>query len=188
MKHLKRVLYTFADYLIFALVTFTMLTSIFPFALNGGAAKIICTAITAFMTWGSLYSYYWNNAGKDWRYIKSESKRNPEFKGKFKPYYGFVASLPFVICNIILSVLAFTKDGIFAIVYKIVNISCMGFIMSEESVLYVAGVAVAALMPSVVCTAGYIVGKTGFSITEKYLPWLIYKKPKDKNKIAKSAR
>lgn len=188
MKHLKRILYTFADYLIFALVTFIMLTTILPFALKGGIAKIICTAITALMAWASLYSYYWNNARKDWRFIKSEKKRNPEFTGSFKFYYGFFASLPFTVANAVLAFLAMNRDGIYAVVFKIINVCCMGFIMNDESVLNIAGVAVAVFMPLLVCTIGYIVGKTGFSITDRYLPWLIYKKPKDKTKNQKAVR
>jgi len=181
VKHLKRILYTFGDYFIFALVSLVLLTSIFSFALKGGVLKIICTALTAFMSWSSLYGYYWNNSRKDWRYIKSETKRNPEFTDEFKPYLGFLHSLPFVLVNAVLAFLALTKEGIYAIVFRILNICCMGFIMNDKGVLNVIGVSVAVLVPLIVCTVGYIVGRTGFSITDRYLPWLVYKKPKNKD-------
>lgn len=181
MKHLKRILYTFCDYLIFTLISLILLTSIFSFALKGGILKIICTSLTALMSWSSLYGYYWNNSRKDWRYIKSETKRNPEFTDEFKPYLGFLHSIPFVLVNAVLAFLALTKEGIYSIVFRILNICCMGFIMNDEGVLNVIGVAVAVLVPLVVCTVGYIVGRTGFSITDRYLPWLVYKKPKNKD-------
>ena len=180
MKHFKIILYTFADYIIFAIVSLVLLTSIFSFVLKGGVLKIICTALTALMAWSSLYSYYWNNSRKDWRYIKSETKRNPQFKRTFKPYLGFLCSLPFVIVNAVLAFLALAKEGIYAVVFRILNVCCMGFMMDDKGTLYAAGVIVVVIMPLVVSTAGYIVGKTGFSVTERYLPWLIYKKPKKK--------
>lgn len=178
MKHLKRILYIFAAYIIYDLF---FLAIALPYS---GRDKIhyIISAVTSFITWSTLYKYLWKCGREDIRTIASRQKNEDGFKGTFKMYYGALIAIPFTIFNTILAISAYNFNITFDVIFKLFNYCCWSFMSDENGNYIYAGVALALTMPAVVCTMGYIVGKTGFSISENILPKIIYKKKSDKKR------
>ena len=70
------------------------------------------------------------------------------------------------------------KSGVlmtFDIIYKVWNFYFIGFMNDELIITYLLPV----FFPVLIYPIGYMVGLKRFSITEKYMPWILYK-PKNK--------
>jgi len=174
MKHLKRILYIFATYIVYDLF---FLAIVLP---NPERDRIhyIISVVMAYITWSTLYKYLWKCGREDIRSIRSRQKHEEGFNGKFKMYYGLLIALPFAVFNGVLAILGYNFGLVYDVIFKLFNYCCWSFMSDANSDYIHAGVALALIMPVVVCAVGYIIGKTEFSVSEKILPKIIYKNKK----------
>ena len=161
-------------YIIFDLF---FLAIILPSASRDKIHYIISVA-TAYILWSALYKYFWRCGREDIRSIQSALKYQPGFEGNFKMYNGALIALPFAVVNIILAILAYNFDFTFDVIFKLFNYCCWSFMSRSDGSYIHWGVALAVITPVIVCTLGYIIGKTGFSVSDTILPKIIYKKKK----------
>lgn len=174
-KHIKCFFALFGEQLIFDFLSLFFL-SICPWALNGGMWKIIYTVVIGLIYLSSIYTYSWRISAKDYRTYKSTKKREPDSDIKYRIYTGFVYSGGILAVNIILLIAALNTGMIFNAVYRILNFSFMGLIIDDNNKISVLGGIIAAILPVIASGIGYIAGRYDFSITEKYLSNIVYKK------------
>lgn len=179
IKHIKRVFVLIGEHLIFAVLSLFFI-SVFPWALKYNTAKIIYTVVMGFAYSASVYGSSWRNSAKDYRTYKSLKKKMPEFDVQFKLYMGFIYGIGIFVLNIALLLLACNAVGVWNVVFRVFNFAFFGLVIDEKEQLSVIGGVIASVIPLAASGMGYIAGRFDFSISEKYLPGIIYKKPNKK--------
>lgn len=178
---IKRIFFIIGDHLLFAVVMLLMVTSIFSFMFKNRTMGLIGSGITALLYLSSVYSYSWNNAGRDYRRYVSAKKRAVDEDIKFNIYEGFIDSAGLLALNTILLILAFACGPVCQVIFRTFNFSFLEFIINTKNNLSVFGCIVAVLLPFAASGFGYMAGKKGISITQTFITKYVYKKKNDNN-------
>lgn len=176
MKFVKRALFIFAEHLAFTFLTFVFVTPFFSWAVDPGRKRVVFSIIMGLLYMSALYSNSWRNAGKDYRSFKVKMRTNPDECGKFNIYAGFLYAVPYALFFVAFSAVAVRAGGLTLVIYKLLNLSLAGIVLDSANNVSIAGSAVVSIFSIAFSGAGYIVGKSGFSISEKIIPKLVYKK------------
>ncbi|MBQ6998752.1 MAG: hypothetical protein IJN62_03085 [Clostridia bacterium] len=143
----------------------------------------VYSSITAFVFLSSYYSRVWDAGKKDGKHVKVYNKHN-EDKIQLDYKKGIIIGLIAAIPNIIglIALIAASASGLTNTIYRILQSTFMGW-LGNDNLTYIPNCVIVTLIPILLSIPAYITGTKEFSLTDKYLPKIIYKKkPKKKNK------
>lgn len=143
----------------------------------------VYSSITAFVFLSSYYSRVWEAGRKDAKHVKVYNKHNEDkiaINYKKCILIGVLAAIPNIIA--LIALIATSAQGLTNTVYLILQSTFMGWLVNDN-LTYIPNCVIVTLIPILLTIPAYITGTKGFSLTDKYLPKIIYKKkPKKKNK------
>ena len=177
MKFLKRAGNLFIEHTAFLVLAFIAVTTVFSKAIDVGRPRTVFSSGMCFMFAAAVYANSWNNCARDYRSYKIVLRHNPDTK-PFNIFKGFVYAVPYAVLNFAFAVLADRLGGVTLIVYKIFNLPFTGFVLDAKNNVLLLGSLGVSAVAVLFSGLGYIVGKTGFSISENVLPKFIYKQNK----------
>lgn len=186
MNYLKKSMYILAEHLAFIIVTL-MISSALSFALKSNTGSVILSTITAFLYLSSVYTHYWHEGAKAYRTYKVAARHSEQPMPPFNVFTAFTWGIPSAVIGVSLAVAAFAAGGIAVPIVNVYNLSFMAFVTQKGRGVSLAINLFVGVLPMLSAGFGYMVGKTGFSISEKYLPRLIYAK-KNTNSSSGSRR
>lgn len=183
-NYAKESLKLFGLHLIYAIASLLFLGS-FSFVANSEIGGKIYSSVTALMYLSTLYSFMWQAGRKDIRYLILHNKQLPEAEQK-KPYLlkglwiGLLASIPSVIM-LGLFIHASHTGGMYYVwvnmaywLYQTTFLSWLG----NDNLSYFWNCVIVTAIPPVLSGIAYFAGTKQFSVIERYLPALVYKKKK----------
>ncbi len=148
---------------------------------NGGMK--VYSSITALIFLSSYYSRVWEAGKKDAKHVKVYNKHNDDkiaLDSKKSVLIGVLAAIPNIIA--LIALIISSASGLTNVFYRILQSTFMGW-LGNDNLTYIPNCVIVTIIPILLTIPAYIAGTKEFSITEKYLPKIIYKKkPKKKNK------
>ncbi len=143
----------------------------------------VYSSITAFVFLSSYYSRVWGAGKKDAKHVKVYNNHNEDkiaIDYKKCILIGVLAAIPNIIA--LIALIATSAQGLTNTVYRILQSTFMGW-LGNDNLTYIPNCIIVTLIPILLTIPAYITGTKEFSLTDKYLPKIIYKKkPKKKNK------
>ncbi len=149
----------------------------------------IYSSVTALIWLSAYYSRVWDAGKTDAKHVKVYNKHNEDKKAlKYSKIavIGLLAAVPNIIALIVLTVASVTGNGfvIVNMVYRILQSPFMGW-LGNDNLTYVPNCYIITVIPILLTIPAYYAGTKEFSLAEKYLPKIIYKKqPKKEAKKA----
>lgn len=176
MNFIKRSAYFFVEHIL-CLVLSLVVVTIFSKALNPGTARIVYSVIMAAIFMTSIYANSWKSGAKDYRSYKVHARHDPEIK-KFNNFRGFFYGIPYAVFCVGFALAGKYGNYIVTAIYKLSNICFAGFVLNSSNDVSLMGAALVGIVTIAFSGVGYIVSKTGFSISDTILPRLVYKQKK----------
>lgn len=142
----------------------------------------IYSSVTAVIFISAYYSRFWQAGKTDVKHIKVHNKFNEDKIGieYGKPAIALVIQLiPNIIALVFLCVCG--THGVANVVYRIFQGTYLGW-LGNDNLTYIPNCFVVTFLPCIFAYPAYFAGFKGFSIIERYLPMLIYKQPKKKER------
>lgn len=181
----KESLKLFGLHVMFAIVSILFLGS-FSFVATSEVGSKIYSAVTALLYLSTLYSFVWQAGRKDVRYLGVLKKHleNEADCEKINPWkglwIGLLASIPsFIMLGLFIH--ASHAGGMYYVwvnvSYRIYQAAFLSWLGNDNLSYFWNCVVVTVLVP-LLSGVAYFMGTRQFSITERYLPGLIYKKKK----------
>ena len=174
----------FGLHLVYALVSLLFIGS-FSFVVNHSLAAKIYSSVTALLYLSTVYSFAWQAGRKDVRYALMQNKHAPEaewqrvsvWKGL---WIGLLAAIPSVIMLCVF-VHASHTGGMYYVwvnmAYRMYQCSFLNW-LGEDNFSYFWNCVIVTAIPPVTTAVAYFAGTKQFSVVERYLPALVYKKKK----------
>lgn len=160
-----------------------MLMPTFYSLIDSNNGMKVYSSITALLFLSSYYSRIWHAGRKDAKHVKVYNKHNED---KIQVDYkkgliiGLIAAIPNIIALIALIITSAT--GLTNTIYRILQSTFMGW-LGNDNLTYIPNCVIVTLIPILLSIPAYITGTKEFSLSDKYLPKIIYKKKtKKKNK------
>ena len=149
----------------------------------------IYSSVTALVLLSTYYSNVWHSARKDAKHVKVYNKHNEdqkEIKYSKSVLIGVLAAFPNIIAVIALTVTASmgrTEDGFIYMnmIYRVLQSPFMGW-LGNDNLTYIPNCYIVTIIPILLTIPAYITGTKEFSLAEKYLPKIVYKKQPKKDK------
>lgn len=174
----------FGLHLVYALASLLFIGS-FSFIVNHSIAAKIYSSVTALLYLSTVYSFVWQAGRKDVRYILVQSKHAPEAEQRQVPVWkglwiGLLASIPSVIMLGVF-VHASHTGGMYYVwvnmAYRLYQCSFLNW-LGEDNFSYFWNCVIVTMIPPVLSGIAYFAGTKQFSVMERYLPAVVYKKKK----------
>lgn len=174
----------FGLHLVFALASVLFLGS-FAFVAGNEIASKIYSSITALIYLSALYSSVWQAGRKDWRFLHVANKNlPPEQQGKLNLWKGLIIGLFAAIPSVFmlgLFVHASHTGGMYYawvnMAYRIYQSAFLSW-LGNDNLSYFWNCVIVTAIPPVLSGIAYVAGTKQFSVIERYLPGLVYKKKK----------
>lgn len=161
----------------------------FPALLESNNGRKLYSTVTATMYFCTYYSKAWNAGKKDFKAAKLYNNHHDD-KITLNYLKGIIAGIIAAVPNIILLVchaVALSKGHInsgFNIAYRVLNSHFIGW-LGNDNLTYIPNCIILISVTILLGGVAYFAGTKEFSVTEKYLPMLVYKnggKEKNTNK------
>lgn len=142
----------------------------------------IYSSVTALIFLSAYYSRFWQAGKTDAKHVKVHNKFNDD---KISIKYSKVIIplviwlVPNAIALIFLCVCG--THGTANVVYRLFQGTYLGW-LGNDNLTYIPNCFIVTLLPCLLAFPAYFAGTKEFSVTERYLPKLIYKQPEKKNK------
>ncbi len=145
----------------------------------------VYSSVTALFFLSAYYSSVWNAGRKDAKHVKVYNKHNEDKKViKYSKgiVVGLLAAIPSIILLIILTVTAIIGQGYdwANVVYRVFQSIFMGW-LGNDNLTYIPNCYIITLIPILLAVPAYIAGTKEYSLLEKYLPKIIYKRTPKKD-------
>ena len=185
-KILKLNLELFGLQLFFAVLSFF----VFPFFSWIDGWKWIHGIFVGWLFLGAVHSTFWQRGNKDYKnnVIYNNHLEEGQKPQKLNMANGALYALPFLLINLLVLFLTFILDNgssfgdkVF-LVHRVLLFSLAGFIPADKSVYYWPVCILLCFVMYLPCVTAYISGAHSFSLTEKYIPKIIYKSVKKDTK------
>lgn len=179
----KESLKLFGLHVLFAIVSVFLLGS-FSFVATSAVGSKIYSSVTALLYLSTLYSFVWQAGRKDVRYLNVLKKHTGTDCQKINIWkglwIGLLASIPsFIMLG--LFIYASHAGGMYYvwvnISYRVYQAAFLAWLGNDNLSYFWNCIIVTVLVP-LLSGVAYFMGTRQFSITERYLPGLIYKKKK----------
>ena len=151
--------------------------------------KWIYSLLTGWLFLGAVHSTFWQMGNKDYKnnvivnnYIENESE-----KVKLSMLGGAKTGFWFFIINVIivLATLVFDKGSgygdVLFLIHRVMLFPLAGFLPETANKFYWYVCIILCVVMYIPCITAYISGAHNFSLTEKYVPKIIYKNPNKKD-------
>lgn len=158
--------------------------------LGSNLSMKIYSSVTALIFISSYYSRIWHVGRMDAKHVKVYNKHNEDKKSL--NYYkglsiGAVAAIPNAIALIVMAYAAITGNGytMINVFYRIFQCIFIGW-LGNDNLTYLPNCIIVTIIPLLFAGPAYFAGTKEFSLAEKYLPKIIYKKKPNKKDSKKN--
>ncbi len=156
----------------------------FPSLMESNTGMKVYSSITALLFLSSCYSRVWRAGRKDARHVKIYNNHHEDKIGvKYSKALaiGAIASIPNIIVLAALIITSITGEGFITAntVYRLLQSTFMGW-LGDDNLTYIPNCIIVTIIPILLSLPAYITGTKDFSLVDKYLPKIIYKKTPDK--------
>lgn len=150
----------------------------------------VYSSVTALVFLSSYYSGIWNAGRIDAKHVKVYNKHNDDKKEinySKAIIVGLLAAIPNIIAVIALTITSVTGNGfeLMNMIYRILQSTFMGW-LGNDNLTYVPNCYIVTIIPILLAIPAYYTGTKEFSLSEKYLPKIIYKRQPKKDKKNKN--
>lgn len=173
----------FAIQLVMVFVSIVFMPMFFALIESNTGLKVY-SSITALLFLSSYYSRVWHAGRKDAKHVKVYNNHHED---KICVRYskalaiGAIAAIPNIIALAALIITSIKGEGFGTVntVYRILQSTFMGW-LGNDSLTYIPNCVIITLIPMLLSIPAYITGTKEFSLADKYLPKIIYKKKTNK--------
>jgi len=178
-KTFNVVLRLFCVQFIVILISVLFMESFVGMISSNTGVKVYST-ITAAIYLCVYYSKVWNAGRKDAKHVKVYNNHHEDkisvnnLKGLT---VGILAAIPNIIALTAVAITKLTGSSYYSVANPILRILQTPFIgwMGNDNLTYIPNCVIITLLPIILSAPAYIAGVKNFSVTEKYLPMLVYK-------------